>query len=282
MPNIMPGRNEKISDQASLASSAYKNAENLASRTALYEHTQPRYFVWEEVVKGLGIKGDESVLDVGCGDGTLLIKLRKEQGHSGTLFGMDISSGILHRPINLADSQRLNIDFIVADAQDIPFSANSFGVVTACHMIYHVPNIDRALLEMARVLKPEGKFALSANSQKSKSEVLRPLKEAVARHFDLSMFPDATRRFSIEKGGDLIKKHFKNVTLRTYPSVISLDFVDPYIEYFNTLRSLWDEEFSDSQWNEILEFVRSKLQGILEKDGRIQENNIFGIFYATK
>lgn len=278
----MPGRKEKIVDQANLTSSAYKSGDNLTLRAALYENTRPRYVVWEEVVQGLDLKGDESVLDVGCGDGTLLINLREKKGHSGALSGMDISSGILNRPINLADSQKLNIDFIVADAQYIPFPDNSLHVITACHMIYHVPNIDKALLEMARVLKPEGKFALSANSQKSKNEVLRPLKEAVVKRFALSMFPDATRRFSIEEDGDLIKKHFKNLTLKEYRSLISLNSPDPYVAYFNTLRSLWDDNFSNSRWSEILEFVEMELREILERKGRIEETNIFGIFYAIK
>ncbi|OGH37679.1 MAG: hypothetical protein A3B44_00215 [Candidatus Levybacteria bacterium RIFCSPLOWO2_01_FULL_38_21] len=277
----MSGRNGKIVNQANLTSYAYKSGENLTLRAALYKNTRPRYVVWEEVIKGLNLKGNESLLDVGCGDGTLLIKLRKEKGHSGALFGMDISSGILKRPINPADSQRLSIDFIVADAQYIPFPDNSFHVVTACHMIYHVPDIAKSLSEMSRVLKKGGKFALSANSQKSKIEVLKPLKEAISQRFS-TVFSDATERFSMESGERLIKKFFKNVQLQKYASIISVDSINPYLIYCNTLRYFWNQDFSDSQWNEVMEFVKEYLREILARRGVIKERNIFGIFFATR
>ena len=273
---------EKIIDKENLQSNAYIDSNNLSKRVALYEYTVPRYSVTEEVVRTLKIEGSESILDVGCGDGKLLINLRIGAGHKGPLVGLDISEGIVNEAAKNADSSNANIFFRKADVQSLPFPDEHFDVVTACHMIYHVQDVDKALKEMTRVLKPKGQFVLSANSVKSKIEVLRPLKEKVAKKFNLTSFPDTTVRFNIESGEELLQKYFKNLTLKIYKSDISVQSSDPYLAYFTTLRSLWNEEFSNEKWSLILKFVDCELNEIILRNGKLQESNIFGIFSGNK
>lgn len=52
--------------------------------------------------------------------------------------------------------KRSRFNFKIVNAESIPFEEESFDVVIANHMLYHVPNINKALKEINRVLKSEG------------------------------------------------------------------------------------------------------------------------------
>jgi ubiquinone/menaquinone biosynthesis C-methylase UbiE len=107
-------------------------------------------------------RSDERVLDVGCGPGGLLCKMaRRHTGWAG-LVGFNFSEGMIAKARQEADG--LPASFFVADAQAIPHPAASFDVVMARHMLYHVPDIDRAVAEATRVLKPGGFFLATTNS----------------------------------------------------------------------------------------------------------------------
>jgi ubiquinone/menaquinone biosynthesis C-methylase UbiE len=259
---------------------AYQDGSPLNSRIALYEYARPSYNAKEEIIKGLHLNGNETILDVGCGTGALLLDLRIGHNHRGAITGLDLSETITQSAKNRSEKEGLSIKFVHADVQNMPFSDGVFDIVIASHMIYHVPNINRGLAEMARVIKPYGRLALSANSTRSRVEVRTPLKKAVAQHFHLHSFPDDTRQFNIETGGALLKQFFRDVSLNEYRSVIEIDSIDPYISYFNSLRYLWGEKFTDSQWAVMSSYAREWLMDMLRKEKILHETNIFGIFFA--
>ena len=95
------------------------------------------------------------VLDLCCGQGTLTSEIAK-QGHSVT--GLDFSKTML----NIARSKSPESDFIEGDAQALPFDDDTFDAVTCNFGIMHIPDQDRALSEIARVLKPKGTFSMTA------------------------------------------------------------------------------------------------------------------------
>ncbi len=99
-----------------------------------------------------------SLLDVGCGTGTLLLHCLHLAPNITKVTGLDMSEDM----INIA-RQKLspymtdhNIDLHNGDAEHLPFADNRFDVVTCCNSFHHYPDKLTALREMRRVLRPGG------------------------------------------------------------------------------------------------------------------------------
>ena len=99
----------------------------------------------------LALEPTHDLLDVGTGPGGFPGRLR-ESGHVGHLVGLDQSASMIQR----AAASFWGVEFIVADAMNLPFEDMSFDAVSARHMLYHVPDVAQALKEARRVLKPAG------------------------------------------------------------------------------------------------------------------------------
>ena len=95
----------------------------------------------------------ERVLDLAAGTGTSSMTFTH---HGAEVVAGDISTGML------AEGRRRHpeIDFIYADAMDLPFADSSFDVVTISFGIRNVNDVDLALAEMLRVLKPGGRLVI--------------------------------------------------------------------------------------------------------------------------
>lgn len=87
------------------------------------------------------------VLEVGCGTGLLL---RRIEQFARSARGVDLSPGML------AQARARGLDALVASATDLPFPDETFDVACSFKVLAHVPEIHRALDEMARVLRPGG------------------------------------------------------------------------------------------------------------------------------
>jgi len=104
---------------------------------------------------GLG----ESVLDVGCGTGSLAIAAKQQVGASGAVYGIDASPEMIARAERKARKARVQIVFKNAPAQILPFADAQFDVVLSTLMLHHLPRAARqeCAREIRRVLKPGGR-----------------------------------------------------------------------------------------------------------------------------
>jgi SAM-dependent methyltransferase len=119
----------------------YETSDPLRTRRQTHERYSERLDDLEAICAGvLGLRGDESVLDVGCGYGLFLRHLR-ETGHRGRVVGLDQS------PAMVAEAGA----GIVGDAQALPFAARAFDAVSARHMLYYPADIPAAVRELRRV-----------------------------------------------------------------------------------------------------------------------------------
>ncbi len=91
-----------------------------------------------------------SLLDVGCGTGTML-KLLQEQGLQN-LRGADISENML----KIAANKNPNIPFRAALSEKLPYKDNIFDLVYLSGILHHLPSTDTTLKEIYRILKPGG------------------------------------------------------------------------------------------------------------------------------
>jgi 2-polyprenyl-3-methyl-5-hydroxy-6-metoxy-1,4-benzoquinol methylase len=109
----------------------------------------------------LGLAGPlqgRSVLDVGCGDGTLAVV----SAHNGAVrvVGCDPDPRMVTRARDRAIQGNVRIDLAVARSQGLPFPDRSFDVVTCITVLTFVPDPDNAIREMARVLRPGGRLVI--------------------------------------------------------------------------------------------------------------------------
>lgn len=107
----------------------------------------PTYF--GRVKKYLDPQPQEKILEIGCGRG---YTTKKVQRIAPQTFGIDLSAEAIQNGVT-QNLQAMN-------AETLEFSDNTFDKIYSFHTIEHIPNIARALGEMARVLKPGGKIML--------------------------------------------------------------------------------------------------------------------------
>ncbi|MER8688497.1 methyltransferase domain-containing protein [Mesorhizobium sp. M0435] len=104
----------------------------------------------------------EAVLDVACGTGTLAIAARHLVGADGRVTGIDASAEMTERARDKAIRAGLDMDFVHATAQEIPFPDGHFDTVIGTLMLHHLPQTVRSAFfrEAKRVLKPGGRLLL--------------------------------------------------------------------------------------------------------------------------
>lgn len=110
--------------------------------------------------QSLAIFHGAKIADIGCGAGDDAAALAQLVGPGGHVTGVDISSGMIDEASNRF-AETLNLDFITAPADKLPFESGSLDAIRADRVLIHVPNPDAAIREMLRVLKPGGRIALS-------------------------------------------------------------------------------------------------------------------------
>ncbi len=109
-----------------------------------------------EFLPYLGSPNIQSVLEISSGTGRLTRHLRKYFPETTKLIASDISPDMLRvAREQLKDS---SIDFRIADAQQLPFSDNSFDLVLCQHGLMFLPDKLKGYKEVFRVLKPGGRF----------------------------------------------------------------------------------------------------------------------------
>lgn len=132
------------------------------ARVGLYDYQLPRIDIITEALDALGPVDGRVVGDVGCGNGRYIDALRAA---GARVIGVDLSAGMLR---SVPSSQT---DLIAADAQSLPLTSESLDAVLMMHMLYHVPDPERAVVEARRVLRSGGRILVATNGARHLAEM---------------------------------------------------------------------------------------------------------------
>src|SRR5690242_6563546 len=216
-----------------LLTKQYKNADNLNARIELHRRFSTNGYGWTRFVFDqlvAALPSDARVLEIGCGPATLWRANvnRIPAGWDVTLS--DFSAGMLDEArASLAESGRA-FHFAEVDAQTIPYADASFDGVVANHMLYHVPDRDKALGEIRRVLKPNGTLFAATNGERHLVEFEELLRRAETPE-GWWRVPAATLDFSLENGGAQLARHFSAVEPRPYDDALEVTETEPLVAY---------------------------------------------------
>jgi ubiquinone/menaquinone biosynthesis C-methylase UbiE len=118
------------------------------------------YHPAEQLAEALDLVPDERVLDVASGSGNLALAAARRTW--GNVVSSDYVPSLLERGRERAAAERLEIEFVEADAQDLPFEDASFDVVTSIYGVMFAPDQQKAADELLRVVKPGGRIGLGS------------------------------------------------------------------------------------------------------------------------
>lgn len=124
--------------------------------TQYINHNQADKNFSNSFVQGISLKGNEKILDVGCGDGRIAAQLANQVPH-GVVIGLDPSDTMITLAQNFQKQERIkNLDFFHANAEN--FSLNKkFDVIIAIHVLHWIMDARKALNNIYNHLLPAGK-----------------------------------------------------------------------------------------------------------------------------
>lgn len=144
----------------------------IAASTALYIYATKagKFEVWDRILDDLHLNGDETVLDMGCGRGAVLLATAKRLP-KGRAVGVDLWQADQtdnSRSATLANAEiegvKDRIELHTGDMTALSFADNSFDAIVSSLAIHNIPGHDgrrHALNEAMRVLKPGGRLAIA-------------------------------------------------------------------------------------------------------------------------
>lgn len=214
-----------LSDKAAM-DAQYATSARLETRISIHEkysRNQQPFAEW--IVSHYALAPGEQVLELGCGTGSMWRGVTLPESCHVTLT--DFSAGMLETA--KANTAHLAADYAVMDAQDIPYPDAAFDVVIANMMLYHVPDIGKALAEIRRVLKPGGRFLAATFGENG---VVQAVAAMLGMRFDTNM------RFTLQNGGEQLAACFAQVERHDREDALDVTDLCDLIAYLRSMQQM--------------------------------------------
>ncbi|ASR49821.1 MerR family transcriptional regulator [Paenibacillus kribbensis] len=254
----------------------YHTANRLQTRIELYEKCGVNKQGWHRwFFEHLGNRSNIRILEIGCGDGTLWSRNADRISESWKITLTDLSPGMLEEARKNIRDTTGQIKFVVADVQSIPFHNEEFDIVIANHMLYHVPDIPKAVSEIYRVMKPKALFYASTMSKSHLHEI-----DLIAQSFDpeIKVLDPIMKRFELYNGQELLLKNFSEVKSIRYKDHLIVDEVQPLLSYITSTPMNARNILVNTKLEQFIAFIQNKLN----LDGTIRITMDSGFFLARK
>lgn len=250
----------------------YKTQDNLNVRVRTHQrYGEPQIDFADWVLDQIEWRGDEAVLDVGCGSGIYAHPARRRGAH---YFAGDLSLGML-RKLESGGGERVNLN-----AQALPIAADRIDVLLANHMLYHVPDQQAALSEFSRVLRPGGYLLAATNSGRSMAAFRALSKQALAA-LGVEAAGDVRPRlsFTLENGRELLAPYFASVQRRDLPGALIFPEPAPVIAYLASSRERFEAALPAAlSWEDMSDALHQILSTHIAAQGVFRVDKLTGVF----
>ena len=253
------------SNDSAAVKAQYAVPKGLDIRLTFHEkYSVNRQSYGEWLVSHYDIHDGMKVLEIGCGTGSIWIGRENIVSGCGKLVLTDLSEGMLETAEkNLGE--RENIEYRKADIQGLPFLDDCFDVVIANSMLYHVPDIERGLQEVRRVLKKGGVFYCATYGEHNFTDKLAEWFKLGGEDFK------PNHNFTIQNGKEILSKSFKEIIPVFYEDSLHVTETEDLVEYLRSLAS----------FKAVIDLPVQKIRDILKEhaaDGAIDLPKEYGMF----
>ena len=210
----------------------YATAANLRTRISIHDKysTNPEGFGnW--IFSHYPLVAGMRVLELGCGTGDMWLGKERQIGVLEKLVLSDLSAGMVETATRHV-GEHPHIEYRVIDIQDIPFPSGSFDVVIANMMLYHVPDIRKALREVRRVLKQGGFFCCATYGEHGIVEYISGLLSACG------VTDTTNKNFTLQNGYPILRQVFSEVQKYTYSDALAVTDINDMIAYIRSMSAM--------------------------------------------
>lgn len=207
----------------------YKNAKNLQTRISIHEkYSVNRQGFGNWIFEQYQIIDGMRILELGCGEGSMWkTNLEKLPTHISLVL-TDFSEGmLLEAKKNLPDSKIISYQNV--DIQNIPYDNSCFDMVIANMMLYHVPNLERGLKEVRRVLKENGIFYCATYGENGITQYLQELLS------DYGIQNKINKAFTLQNGEKQLQKYFRSIKKYIYKDHLEVTETEDLLDYISSL-----------------------------------------------
>ncbi|WP_226682921.1 class I SAM-dependent methyltransferase [Sutcliffiella horikoshii] len=254
----------------------YKNSSNLHTRInihELYSTNKEDWHLW--LFEQYDIPPNSRILEVGCGDGTFWYKNKDRIPANWDITLSDLSLGMMEAAKNRLEGIP-NIMFRPLNIEEILYEDNSFDVIIANHMLYHVPDRERAISEVRRVLKPRGVFYCSTIGKNHMRE-FGELVEAFDSDIQYASANNLADAFGIENGEAQLATHFNTTTYHDFPGNLIITDINAIVDYLISTNPDLSGIIVDEKLAEFLHYLSSVKE---ENDEGIRITKATGLFVS--
>jgi SAM-dependent methyltransferase len=210
----------RISDPTYLQTTQYKTSANLTARIELHRRFSTNPYGWHSwVFDQLNLQPRTRVLEVGGGPGTVWRENANRLPDNVSICLSDFSRGMVaEAKAGLRADARFT--FVNADVQAIPFPTDTFDIVIANHMLYHVPNLALGIHELARVTRPGGRVYAATNGLNHMFELHELVAEFDPENASAMTSNLFARRFGLENAPEIMGRVLARVERRSYDDAL--------------------------------------------------------------
>ena len=263
----------QFTDPAYLKTTQYRDSTNLDARAVIHQRFSTNPYGWFNwVFDALTRLPDHvRILELGCGPGYLWKECARRVPPSWKITLSDLSPGMLDAAWrNLVVTGRA-FKFEQIDAQSIPYPDETFDVVIANHMLYHVPDRKKALSEIRRVLKADGHLFAATCGKDHMHEMWDQLERVAPVQREA-----VTSAFTLENGKEQLQDFFPHVQVSTYEDNLRVMDVSSMMAYVRSMTST--AGFSEEQFQSI----ESQFLETMKTNGGIFITKASGLFLAAR
>lgn len=242
----------------------------------------------DHLIRALDLRGTEELLDLGCGNGEILARIRPYLA-AGHLVGLDIAPAVLEAARQRLDGVATPFQLIEGSADDLrAFATDSFDRVMAVYMAHYVTDLQKCFAEARRVLRPSGRFVLATDRPDSMVEMWNVHFDALrAMNAPKDLFRATPKaRISLENGAAQLAPHFASVERVDWQDQLQFGKAEYFMTFYRNCNyccasSKPGEGLPPAFFTELEQRVRASVQAVIDATGYFALTKYTGHFICS-